>query len=116
MPATRRSVVISGPGDRRDEDIRQITQILGDAFEEVVMYEDQCQRGRSDGEVMALLREGLAQAKKAQQRSEIYGEFLAIDTAMDRLQAGELCLVLVDQVPEALAHIAAKVQKSLQSG
>ena len=40
MPASRRSVVISGPGDRRDEDIRQITQILGDAFEEVVMYED----------------------------------------------------------------------------
>ena len=109
-------MVISGPGDRRDEDIRQITQILGDAFEEVVMYEDQCQRGRSDGEVMALLREGLAKAKKAQQRSEIYGEFLAIDTAMDRLQAGELCLVLVDQVPEALAHIAAKVEKSQQSG
>ena len=71
MPASRRSVVISGPGDRRDEDIRQITQILGDAFEEVVMYEDQCQRGRSDGEVMALLREGLVGAKKATQRSEI---------------------------------------------
>ena len=116
MPATRRSVVISGAGDRRDEDIRQITQILGDAFDEVVMYEDQCQRGRSDGEVMALLREGLANAQKAQQRSEIYGEFLAIDTAMDRLQAGELCLVLVDQVPQAMAHIAAKVEKSLQQG
>ena len=116
MPASRRSVVISGAGDRRDEDIRQITQILGDAFEEVVMYEDQCQRGRSDGEVMALLREGLANAQKAQQRSEIYGEFLAIDTAMDRLQAGELCLVLVDQVPQAMAHIAARVEKSLQQG
>lgn len=109
MPASRRSVVISGPGDRRDEDIRQITQILGDAFEEVVMYEDQCQRGRSDGEVMALLREGLVGAKKATQRSEIYGEFLAIDTALSHLQPGELCLVLVDQVPEAMAHIAARI-------
>ena len=110
MPASRRSVVISGPGDRRDEDIRQITQILGDAFDEVVMYEDQCQRGRSDGEVMALLREGLASAKKTTQRSEIYGEFLAIDTALAHLQAGELCLVLVDQVPQAMAHIAARVE------
>ena len=110
MPASRRSVVISGPGDRRDEDIRQITQILGDAFEEVVMYEDQCQRGRSDGEVMALLREGLASATKATQRSEIYGEFLAIDTALSHLQAGELCLVLVDQVPEAIAHIEARIK------
>ena len=110
MPASRRSVVISGPGDRRDEDIRQITQILGDAFDEVVMYEDQCQRGRSDGEVMALLREGLASAKKTTQRSEIYGEFLAIDTALAHLQAGELCLVLVDQVPQAMAHIAARIE------
>ncbi len=110
MPASRRSVVISGPGDRRDEDIRQITQILGDAFDEVVMYEDQCQRGRSNGEVMALLREGLAGAKKTTQRSEIYGEFLAIDTALAHLQPGELCLVLVDQVPEAMAHIAARIE------
>jgi cyanophycin synthetase len=116
MPATRRSVVISGPGDRRDQDIRQITEILGDAFEEVVMYEDQCQRGRSDGEVMALLREGLANAKKATQRSEIYGEFLAIDTAMDALQPGELCLILVDQVEEAMAYIAAKVQDTTVPG
>jgi cyanophycin synthetase len=111
MPASRRSVVISGAGDRRDQDIRQITEILGDAFEEVVMFEDQCQRGRQDGEVIALLRQGLANAKKATQRSEIHGEFLAIDTAMDKLQAGELCLILVDQVEEAMAYIEAKIAR-----
>jgi cyanophycin synthetase len=110
MPASRRSVVISGAGDRRDEDIRQITEVLGAAFEEVVMYEDQCQRGRRDGEVMALLREGLTGASVTTRQHEIYGEFLAIDTAMDALQAGELCLILVDQVEAALAHIAGKVQ------
>ena len=37
---------------------------------------------------------------------EIRGEFLAIDTALARLQPGDLCLVLVDQVEEALAHLA----------
>ena len=73
------------------------------------MFEDQCQRGRQDGEVMALLRQGLAQATKATQRSEIYGEFLAIDTAMDKLKAGELCLILVDQVEEAMSYIATKI-------
>jgi cyanophycin synthetase len=111
MPATRRMVVISGAGDRRDQDIRQQTEILGEAFEEVILYEDQCQRGRQDGEVVALLRQGLAQARMTQAITEIKGEFLAIDTAMDRLQAGELCLILVDQVTEALAHISARVEK-----
>lgn len=109
MPATRRSVVISGAGDRRDQDIRQQTEILGAAFDEVVLFEDQCQRGRQDGEVIALLREGLANAPRTRSTSEVYGEFLAIDTAMDKLADGELCLILVDQVAEAMEHIARKV-------
>lgn len=109
MPAKRRTVVISGAGDRRDEDIRQQTQILGDAFDTVVLYQDQCQRGRADGEVIALLRDGLANAKRTTAIEEIQGEFLAIDTAMGKLQAGDLCLILIDQVEEALAHIAQKV-------
>ena len=111
MPATRRAVVISGAGDRRDQDIRQQTEILGDAFDEVILYEDQCQRGRKDGEVIALLRQGLANARRTSQSSEIQGEFRAIDMAMDKLKAGELCLILVDQVEEAMAHIAARVAK-----
>ena len=109
MPAKRRFVVISGAGDRRDEDIRQQTEILGDAFDTVVLYQDQCQRGRADGEVLALLRAGLEQAKRARTIEEIRGEFIAIDHALAELQAGDLCLILVDQVDEALAHIAARI-------
>jgi cyanophycin synthetase len=113
IPASRRSVVISGAGDRRDQDIRQQTEILGAAFDEVILYEDQCQRGRADGEVLALLRQGLANAQRTTECSEIQGEFRAIDVAMDKLQAGELCLILVDQVEEALAHITAKVSANV---
>ena len=106
MPAKKRAVVISGAGDRRDQDIREQTEILGDAFDEVVLYQDQCQRGRADGEVIALLRDGLKNAKRTRHVQEINGEFLAIDTALQGLQAGDLCLILIDQVEEALAHIA----------
>jgi cyanophycin synthetase len=109
LPSNKRSVVISGAGDRRDEDIRQQTVILGDYFDKVVLYQDQCQRGRADGEVLALLREGLGQAKRTTVTHEIRGEFVAIDTAMDQLSKGDLCLILVDQVEEALAHIASRI-------
>ncbi|MET0348696.1 MAG: cyanophycin synthetase [Rhizobacter sp.] len=112
LPAKRRSVVISGAGDRRDEDIREQTVILGDAFDEVVLFQDACQRGRADGEVLALLRDGLAGAKRTKDVHEVRGEFVAIDLALDRLQPGDLCLVLVDQVEEALAHLAAKVAEA----
>ncbi|MEI7613268.1 MAG: cyanophycin synthetase [Betaproteobacteria bacterium] len=115
MPAKagcRRSVVISGAGDRRDEDIRQQTEILGDAFDQVVLYQDQCQRGRADGEVLALLQQGLENAKRARDIVEIHGEFVAIDTALAGLKPGDLCLILVDQVEEALAHIAKRVAEA----
>ena len=109
MPSKRRVVVISGAGDRRDEDIRQQTQILGDAFDEVILYQDQCQRGRADGEVLALLRQGLENAKRTTASQEIRGEFPAIDTALARLETGDLCLILIDQIDEALAHIAQRI-------
>ncbi len=112
LPATRRSVVISGAGDRRDEDLRRQTEILGDAFDEVILYQDQCQRGRADGEVLALLQQGLQNAKRATVIEEIRGEFPAIDLALSRLKAGELCLILIDQVEEALAHIAQRVAEA----
>ncbi len=112
MPAKQRSVVISGAGDRRDDDIRQQTEILGDAFDDVILYQDACQRGREDGEVIALLRAGLANAKRTRHIDAIDGEFIAIDAALGRLQPGDLCLILIDQVEEALAHIVMRIAES----
>jgi cyanophycin synthetase len=109
MPAGKRVVVISGAGDRRDEDIRDQTRILGAAFDEVLLYQDACQRGRADGEVVALLQEGLQGAMRTTHVESIQGEFNAIDTALSRLSKGDLCLILIDQVEEALAHIRQRV-------
>jgi cyanophycin synthetase len=109
MPAKRRSLVISGAGDRRDEDIRNQGVIAGEAFDHVILYQDQCQRGREDGEVIALLREGLVNAKRTTDIDEIRGEFVAIDTALAKLTAGDLCLILIDQVDEALEYLTRKV-------
>jgi len=103
-------VVISGAGDRRDQDITQQTEILGAAFDDVLLYQDQCQRGRADGEVIALLRAGLSNATRTGHVEEINGEFVAIDRALSRLGDGDLCLILIDQVDEALAHITARVK------
>ncbi|HZF82707.1 MAG TPA: hypothetical protein VE084_04360, partial [Burkholderiaceae bacterium] len=62
-----------------------------------------------DGEVIALLRQGLEGARRTQRVDEVRGEFVAIDEALDRLQPGDLSLILVDQVEEALAHLARRI-------
>ena len=50
MPARKRSVVISGAGDRRDEDITQQTAILAACLTTLVR-----RHVRADGEVLGLL-------------------------------------------------------------
>lgn len=54
---------------------RQQTEILGDAFDEVVLYpQDQCQRGRADGEVL-MLQLGLKNAKRTVDIKEILANY-----------------------------------------
>ena len=72
----------------------------------MILYQDAAQRGRADGEVLALLRQGLQGAPRTSRIDELRGEFAAIDHALAALRPGDLCLVLVDQVDEALAHLA----------
>jgi cyanophycin synthetase len=110
MKPKRSHVVISGAGDRRDEDIRDLTRVLGNSFDNVILYQDACQRGREDGEVLKLLQEGLLGATKAKEIKEIHGEFLAIDTALNEVSAGDICLILIDQVEESLAYLKEKVR------
>ena len=112
LPTTatsKRTVVISGAGDRRDEDLRELTRVLGSAFDNIILFEDACQRGREDGEVIALLRQGLEGAQRASHVEELRGEFIAIDRGLAMLKPGDQCLVLVDQVQEALDHLKLRV-------
>ena len=111
FPANRRSVVICGTGDRRDEDLRALTRNIGHAFDDVILFEDACQRGRTDGEVIALLREGLQGATRVQTIEDVYGEFKAIDRALEKLQAGDVCLILIDQIQESMAHVQMRMNE-----
>ncbi len=104
-PGGKRTVVISGAGDRRDEDLREQTRILGSSFDHVILYEDQCQRGRQDWEVVRVMREGLQGASRTAHIQEIRGEFVAIDAALSLLRRGDQCLILVDQVEQAVDYL-----------
>jgi cyanophycin synthetase len=49
-------------------------------------------------------------ATKAKNIKEIHGEFVAIDTALNDLSAGDICLILIDQVEESLAYLKNQVR------
>lgn len=109
LPHQSRSIVYTPAGDRRDIDIFEQAAIIGNEFDRVYIYEDKCLRGRADGEVIRLMRQGLAATRRVRQVIEARGEFAAIQTALDGLRPGDLLLCQVDQVEEALEF----VQRSL---
>jgi len=105
MPHDRRLVVYTAAGDRRDIDIVKQAEILGNEFDHVIIYEDKCTRGRADGEVVALMRRGLARSTRVTEIFETRGEFRAIEAGLRMLKPRDLILVQADQVAEALSFV-----------
>ncbi|HEV3162618.1 MAG TPA: cyanophycin synthetase [Isosphaeraceae bacterium] len=112
FPHQRRSTVFSVAGDRRDEDIVRQGEIIGDAFDRVHIYEDACNRGRADGDIIAFLRRGLEASTRVSEITETRGELVTIDVALNALQPGDLLVIQPDQVELTLSY----VQRALAAG
>ena len=112
LPHERRSAVFTVAGDRRDIDIIRQGQILADMFDDVVVYEDSCTRGRPDGEVVELLRKGIALGTRIRTVHETRGEFKAVEHALSNLRAGDLLIIQVDRVDAMIAFILGKLADS----
>ena len=55
--------IISGTGDRRDEDIRELGGISAKYFDEIIIRQDKNLRGRTAEEIVNLLVEGINETK-----------------------------------------------------
>jgi cyanophycin synthetase len=111
FPHERRVCVYSSAGDRRDCDMVRQGEILGAAFDEVYLYEDQYVRGRKDGEIMGLFRQGLSAGGRVREVREIRGVFAAIEMALDSACEGDLVLVQCDTVDESVAFVKQYMQR-----
>jgi cyanophycin synthetase len=106
FPHPRRTVVYGADGDRRDDQIMRQSELLGDAFDRVILYEEPSRRrGRAEGECFKLLEAGLTNAKRAKEIVRVDGEMNAIEAAIKQVQTGELLLVQIDAVDADLAFV-----------
>ena len=105
FPHVRRSVVYSSAGDRRDCDLIAQGELVGDAFDRVILYEDHYRRGRAEGEIMALIRRGLERAAFVPEIVEIHGALKAVEMALESAQPGELLVIQADVVDETVEFV-----------
>jgi cyanophycin synthetase len=102
FPHERRTVVYSAAGDRRDCDMVRQGELLGQAFDRVVLYEDHYLRGRTQGDIMRLFQQGLSSGRRAREVHEFQGNIRAIEHALAQVRPGELLVLQADKIDETM--------------
>ncbi len=102
----RRIVVVAGPGDRRDEDIRDIALAVAGRFDHYICRRDDGLRGRASDEVPQMIAAVLRQqGVHDDQITLIPDEQQAIDAALRMGQFGDLLLVFADTLTRSWKQV-----------
>ncbi|NJK37864.1 MAG: cyanophycin synthetase [Oscillatoriales cyanobacterium RM2_1_1] len=102
--------VVGGPGDRRDEDFVTLGRLSAEMFDEIIVKEDDDNRGRQRGTGASLICEGIQQvvshsSEPRVKHETILNEIEAINTALNRAHTGGLVVILPESVSRAIRLI-----------
>ena len=112
MDGTPKVGIISGTGDRRDEDIRELGVISAKYFDEIIIRQDKHLRGRTAENIVELLIEGInSQKDRNIPVTVILNEKEAIMHAYNTAKPGSLITIMCDVVAEAIGLIKSLKEK-----
>lgn len=111
FPHDRRTAVYSAAGDRRDEDLVRQGALLGEAFDRVVLYEDQYVRGRQPGEIMRLFRQGLASGTRVRSIEDSFGALKAVEQVLRSSRPGDLLVIQADDIDTTMKFIQSYLER-----
>jgi cyanophycin synthetase len=97
--------IITGVGDRRDEDIITMGALAAEMFNEVVIRVDKDLRGRSSQSLIMLLKKGLALSKRTLKALVIPDEIEAIAYCLNTTVPGSLITVFSEHVNETCQYV-----------
>ncbi|HEY7427285.1 MAG TPA: cyanophycin synthetase [Gemmataceae bacterium] len=109
FPHRRRCLVFTPSSDRRDADVLATGRIIGDGFDRVFLYLDEGHRDRADGALSALLRRGISAGKRNPETTAMRGELATIEAALAELRPGDLLVLGVESIEEALAFVRTRL-------
>ncbi|WP_207421733.1 cyanophycin synthetase [Desertivirga brevis] len=103
--ANFRTGVISGTGDRRDEDIRDVGRIAASMFDEIVICQESHLRDRSYEEIVRLLEEGIREVEPAKDYKIIPNSEEAWDYIINKVKPGELITIISDSIKNSYQKV-----------
>jgi cyanophycin synthetase len=90
------------PGDRRDDLLAASAQVLADGVTRAVLYDDEDPRGRTPGEVSALVEREMRARRTALRSVRAGGYRAAMTAALGLAEPGDVVLVLYEKVDAML--------------
>ena len=102
----RRIVVLSGPGDRRDEDLEAMVEIAAKTFDHIILKRDDGLRGRGPNEVPELMQRKLRALQYPDAQVQVIpDEQTAISTALALARPGDLLLLFADAISRSWKQV-----------
>jgi cyanophycin synthetase len=102
IDATRKIGIISGVGDRRDEDIKECARIAARMFDHIVIRQEKHLRGRSEEEIINLILEGIHETNSNVTYEVVTLEVEAIRHAISIAEEGTFITALSDVIDNAI--------------
>ncbi|HYR09334.1 MAG TPA: cyanophycin synthetase [Longimicrobium sp.] len=98
--------LVTMPGDRRDEDLRELGRAASGLDYVIAKEHPDYLRGRPAGEVARLIGEGLEEGGLPPERWEtVLSEPQAVDRALEMMQDGDIVLIVADDTAAVLAQV-----------
>jgi cyanophycin synthetase len=107
--------IITGVGDRRDEDIIALAEEAARIFDEIIIRHDKDLRGRSHEELDRLLTEGVRRVDVQKPISYIWCECEAVEKALENCRSRSLIVVLIEDF-KAVTECVLRKQALEQTG
>jgi len=94
--------IITGTGDRRDSDIREMGKISAEMFDHIIIRQDKFLRGRQAEDIVRLLVEGIMEYDKNKSYEYIPKEVEALKHALSLAKPGAFITALSDVIDNAI--------------
>lgn len=103
--------IITGTGDRRDEDIRDLGRLSATMFDHIIIRQDKHLRGRTEEEIVKLLVEGIKEINPNQSYEYIPREVEALKHAFGIAKPGAFITALSDVIENAIDTVHSYLEK-----
>jgi len=107
--------IITGTGDRRDDDIRKMGKISAEMFDHIIIRQDKFLRGRQAQEIVDLLVEGIKQSDPKKSYEYIPKEVEALKHAFTLAKPGSFIVALSDVIDNAIQVVQSYLEKEREA-